>query len=524
MYTKRILSAAAAVAVMTSGAMAFDMKKNGTIITDVTASTEVNASYVGGVDADANLSYSTNRQGDALIYPAFRSSDGWETEITVRNTKSVSVIAKAVLYAQKGSKELLDFNIYLSPHDAAVFTIKDGNVTSTDGSITYEVIDPSNGVKKDDAHFASKTHPFTAEFQDKSVGAGYVIVYGMTQEVNSTAIDDYESPYHNKTIGDQSGHLKLFKNYRKLLDVCRDTDHNITNPAGNNWRKIFSRVNGKAKNGTATELNVTAPTVDENCTIATDNNGTGFSGDYALDTNFTTPASDAFFGEVRISHAGDKRDMLLVATALSNYTTDNQMMLWAEGEYAAIQDRRINDNNTSTIADYNTTEIAYDSANLIVNNGYFTFKENAISGKNDYAFLVTQPTKRAMAMAGNGPTYWSGTIVPKKEQWGYFTLNKTNVYDNDEIGNAAKTVGFVSYTSPLDSDVADVAKYSKELATFSYEDMTKGYDDRFVNGEVSGYIDMQINGTKGLPAIITEMSSSDIDGEAQINWIYSATN
>jgi len=522
MYTKRILSAAAAVAVMTSGAMAFDMKTDGTIITDITASTEVNASYVGGVEADANLTYSTNRQGDALIYPAFRSSDGWETEITVRNTKAVSVIAKAVLYAKKDSHELLDFNIYLSPHDAAVFTIKDGNVTSTDGSITYEVIDPSNGVKKDNAHFASEDHPFKGEFQDKSVGAGYVIVYGMTQEVNSTAIASYESPYHNPAVGDQSGHLKLFKNYRKLLDVCRDTDHNITNSAGNNWRNIFSRVNGKAKNGTATELNVTAPSVDENCTTATDNNGTGFSGDYALDTNFTTPASDAFFGEVRISHAGDKRDMLLTATALSNYTTDNQMMLWAEGEYASIQDRRIKDNNTSTVADYNTTGIGADATNLVVNNGYFTFKKNATTGKNDYAFLVTQPMKRALVMAGKGGTYWNDITIGSK--WGYFTLNKTNVYDNDEIGNEAKTVGFVSYTSPLDSNIADVAKYSKELATFSFEDMTKDYDDRFVKGEVSGYIDMQINGTAGLPAIITEMSSSDVDGEAQINWIYSATN
>ncbi len=521
MYTKRILSAAAAVAVMSTGAMAFDMRTDGTMITDITeinTINEHNTSYVGGVEANETLAISSNRQGDALIYPAFRSGDGWETEITVRNTKSVSVIAKAVLYAKDNSRELVDFNIYLSPHDAATFTIKDGNVTSIDGSITAKVTDPTTGVVTDNAIFASETEPFVGGF-DTTVDAGYVIVYGMTQEVNNTAITTYQSPYHNPAVGDQSGHVKLFQNYRKLLDVCRDVDGNISNPAGNNWRNIFNTVNrGNVDNGTAINLALIAPAIDENCTV---DKADQFTGTYVLDTNFTTPASDAFFGEVRISHTGDNRDMILPATPLANYTTDNQMMLWAEGEYAAIQDRRIADANNTTASEYNTTTITDDAAAFLVHNGYFTFNKGAGQDKNDYAFLITQPSKRALVMAGDKNNYWTSETVPT--DWGYFTLSKT-IYDNDEIGNEAKEVGFVSYTSPLLNDPADIAKYKDELATFSFADMTSQDDDRFKNGEVAGYTDMQINGTLGLPAIITEMSSADVGGEAQINWIYSATN
>ncbi len=49
---------------------------------------------------------------------------------------------------------------------------------------------------------------------------------------------------------------------------------------------------------------------------------------------------NALLGEVEISHPeGDKRNLLLPATALKNFTVDNMIMLWTEGEYAAIQDR-----------------------------------------------------------------------------------------------------------------------------------------------------------------------------------------
>jgi hypothetical protein len=507
MYTKKILSAAAAVAVMSVGAMAFDMNPNGsdknaTIITDITLSTDVNASYIGGVEANASLELSTNRQGDALIYPAFKSGDGWETEISVRNTKDVAIVAKAVLYAKDNSRELLDFNIYLSPHDVAKFTIKDGAVTSTDGSIALKVKDPSNGINGDDIVFASDAEPVSMPINEADVDAGYVVIYSMTQS-------DTANTYHLK-------HKKLFQDYRKMLDICRDTDNNTSTKAP--WRDIFSTTGGTAKNGTATDANLTAPNVENNCT-----QNALFTGDWALDSNFTTPSEDALFGEVGIKHGGsDPRSLLLPAVALKNYTTDNQMMLWAEGEYASIQDRRIFDVNQS-YSEYNTTGIEEDSKTFVVNHGYFSFEKGALEDDNAYAFILTQPTKRALIMAGKG-TYWKAEDVQKND-WGYFELSRTP-YDEDEGGDSTKTVGWVTITSPLNSDPASIDPYRDEVATLDYATMVKNLNaDVFTNGETDGYIDLIINQNQnGLPAIVTQMVAHDVDGEAQINWINSATN
>lgn len=523
MYTKQFLSAAAAVAVVSTGVMAFDMKPFSStdnaaiILTNV--KTDVNATYVGGVEADANLSLSPIRQGDTLIYPAFRSGDGWVSEISVRNVQNVSVVAKAVLYAKNDSRELVDFNLYLSPHDVAKFTIEGSTVTSTDGSIPYAVTPPASGAKNDNVEFASAEKPFTASF-DETVDAGYVIVYGMA-EVNASNA----GVYHEK-------HVNLFKDYRNLLDVCRDVDRNVSNNAATattaaviTWRDVFD-IGGLAQNGAAADGNVSAPNVESNCTTALW--ATQFTGDYKIDANFTAPSADAMFGEVRISHAGDKRDMILPATALANYTTDNQMMLWAEGEYASLQDRRIADDidanvgtaNENGYADYNISGIVADSKAFVVTNGFFTFDKDANKGENDYAFLLLQPTKRAMVMAGKGTDHWYGTINAKADEWGYFKLTKS-LYNEDEGPTA--TVGLIpAITSPLNAAAA--TPYKDELTTLSYDQMVEDGADMFVNGETAGYIDIKITNIKGLPAIVTEMSSTDVDGEAQINWIYSATN
>lgn len=514
MYTKKLLSAAAAVAVLSTGAMAFDMNPDGntssaTIITDITLDTDINATYIGGVEANASLKLSDNRQGDALIYPAFRSGDGWETEISVRNTKDVSIVAKAVLYAKDNSRELLDFNIYLSAHDVAKFTIKDGNVTSTDGSIALKVKDPSYGLGIDDIEFASDDKPVSMPLQESNVDAGYVVIYSMTEVAPADA-----GTYHKK-------HKELFKDYRKMLDVCRDTDNNTSTEGS--WRNIFSKRDGTAKNGTAVDINLSAPNVDANCS-----ENPNFTGSWALDANFTTPSADALFGEVSIAHGGsDPRSLLLPAVALSNYTTDNQVMLWAEGEYASIQDRRIYDpdGNVSTVdyAEYNTTGIEKDSDTFVVHNGYFSFEKGALEDDNAYAFILTQPTKRALIMADKG-RYWLTEDVQKND-WGYFELDRTP-YDEDEGGDTANDIGWVTITSPLNTDPAAIEPYRDEVATLDYATMVKNLNaDVFTKGTTDGYIDLVINNNQGgLPAIVTQMVAHKIDGQAQINWINSATN
>ena len=500
--TKKLLSIAALTALLSTGASAFDMDKTGKIFADITKKNPVAAKYSNGVKADTNLTLSTDRRGDTLIYPAYRSGDGWSTEISVRNTREVAIIAKAVVYAKDNSRELGDFNLYLSPHDVAKFTLKDGKVTSTDGSIAFEVRDPIHGAAKDAVHFANETDRiFTLPI---AADAGYVIIYAMAQQ-EQTADKSKNNVYHNN-------HTKLFKDYRKMLDECRQTT----------WRDIFTverRLSSKVLNGTAVS-DLTAPNLADTCENAIVDN-------HKISANFVSPTQTALFGEVSMSHGGeDKRSLLLPATALQNYTDDGIMMLWAEGEYASIQDRRIDNDK------YIPSKIKDDAQTFMVNNAYFSFDKNADKCKNDYAFLLTQPMKRALVMGLGDDAYWKATN-PRKDVWGFFTINDKKPWTEDEGSPVAQeNLGFVSLNSPLDGVPPEKESgFRQELATFTYAEMLEGADSigttnyGFETGAIAGYVDMRLNAAKnGIPAIVTQMTSNEVEGEAQINWIYSATS
>jgi len=517
--TKKLLSIAALTALLSTGASAFDMKTDGTILADIVKHPNAyKANYHDGVNADTNLTLSSSRQGNALIYPAFRSGDDWTTEISLRNTKDVAIIAKAVLYAQSNSRELGDFNIYLSPHDAAKFTIHGNKVTSRDGSIAYGVSNPTDGVLNDGVQFADAKvdQPFTMEIplKTKDGGAGYVIIYAMMQQSSANAQPTAAEGkiYHLK-------HKELFKDYRKTLDICRENDTNSSTSA--NWRQTFNLnpIRANVYNGTAVNsaLSILAP----NQTNACVSNASLFKGAWKRKSTFTSPEADALFGEVSISHEGEKRSILLPATALSNYVEPNKVMLWAEGEYAAIQDRRIDDKK------YVPSDIKNDAETFLIKQTFFTF-DKTNGDKNEATLLLTQPMKRALQMAGQGSTYWRASETDiSSDEWGDFKLKRTPWTDDEGTYKPVKEeTQYGSLNSPLDGTVPakEPGGYQDEITSLNYKTLTEGFEDVFDNGEKAGYIDITIfNAAKAIPAIVTEMTSKDVDGECQINWIYSAT-
>lgn len=512
---KQILSIAAAAALLTTGATAFDMQTDGTIIDDIRSASPKAAVYTKGKNAIDPLTLSTNMKGNALIYPAFKSDGGWSTEISLRNTKDVAIIAKVVLYAQNDSRELLDFNLYLSPHDAVKFTIKDNKIVSTDGSIARLVKDPTGGITKDDVRFASETDPLTAKFSTNAP-AGYVIIYAMMQQ----DLDDTKTSEENMKVY-HLNHKDLFKDYRKTLDVCRELDQDTSTDA--TWRETFNLKPDAeyVSNGTAINKGkILAPNQLNAC--AEEN--AAFTGSWARKAGFTSPSDDALFGEVSISHTGDKRSVLLPATALSNYVEDGKVMLWAEGEYASIQDRRIDGNH------YDKVGLLNDAKTFEISKTYFTFDKKE-SERNHATLLLTQPMKRALQMADQGDDYWKKKRI-STEAWGEFALNRTP-WTDDEGTITPETVPdaeFGSLNSPLTGTTAPVADedgYGAELTVLNYKILTERFDEVFKdnNGNaVAGYIDLKIvNTVNKLPAIVTQMTSTDIDGESQINWVYSVT-
>ena len=468
--TKKLMSVAAMVAIMGTGAQAFDTNTAGDILTR----TGMLGKYMHGQPANNTLRLSTNEsgdrlKGDALIFPVFDMQNDWGTEIIFRNNAlnhkggSSAVVAKVVLYAADDSRELIDFNVYLSADDQFRFTIKDGVVKSTDGSVVI-----SENFQTDDVTFASEASPFEAKVLDpitkKTVETGYVIVYGMMQP-NATFHDD---------------HKGLFKRYRETLDDLRD-----------GWRTHHMTLGVYDD-----DQNTTAP-------------------DVSTIKGAKDVVATALSGTERIFNAsGETRDLLLNPTALENFT-DGNLLLWAPGEYAAIADRQINDDK------YDGSEIRDDSDAFLINNTTYVY--NNAKGNVDNKFIITQPTKRFLTQLGFGKDFWvevcednspDAANITTGMKWGF--QGELRILDENEQ-EYSETIGGGIITSPASS--SSQSAHCLELTTLGSEDL-EGQAGEFANG--NGFIkyDMTTGDENGIPAIITEMSANRVGGNGEINWVY----
>ena len=559
---KQIMSIAAAAALLTTGALAFDYTYDGEIVTDITTATLTSskvvtgkyASYVGGTPISEDLNLSTNNKGDALIYPAFKAGDEWSSEIVVRNSKNAATVAKVVLYAADNSRELLDFDIHLSPYDVFRFNIAtDGTVSTSDGS--FALIDPTlttndNEFVTHNTETAQVIGKINARAGNEDVVSGYAAIYAMAEAANLTP--PFRLNSSNKLITNSpraitaayhGKHSKLLVDFRILTDTCRDTDYNASTPVP--WRIVLGANSPSIQNGTATDTNVTSPNVAFDClqtastlsaspSAAADANATNKK-IATMTSTFVSPTSDLLFGDITISKGGeDPRNLLIHATALDNFTAANQMMLWAPGEYAAIQDRRLVDSNNTLarvtssgyannsrtgFTDYNLSGIRADSKAFETAKAYYTFDDNELKGAN--TLLVTQPTKRALIMANPAQTYWvSGStgISPIANKWGEFRTSSSYYDENENVDTAATTLAVV--ISPVSGDPLDA--YKNELQAINDPERTEASSTAFQGSLENGFAIVTFS--TNIPSIISQMTGSVVDGESQINWIYSTTN
>jgi len=572
MYTKNLLSVAAAVAVLSTGALAFDSVSGKTsgaedvikidtnnsaavIVTQVGEEGKkhfILSSYEQSSKADTNLTLSNDFKGDALIYPAFNQKDGWGTEITVRNTSANAIVAKAVLYDGTDSHEAKDFNIYLSAHDVCRFRIENGKVTSTDGSIkTYgarpHFVD-SNTTRQDVdrtdyalAKFANdKDYPFDSPLTEKT---GYVIIYGMEQ---TTGINN------NGFHGDHAG---LYASYARSLDVNRSTAYSpltVNNPNGNGargWRNVKNESVASITNGMFVANVNKAPNVNGTATVTwnkwyekVQTGGANLVNPHIRQFTTTfTPVGEVLTGQVRIYNKTAGNDMLLNAKALTGFTDATHRLLWAPGEYASIADRCIDTNNTITAAanENNTTVfydrgcLANDANNFRVTSAVYTFA-NATGDVKENKLLVTQPYKRILAQFGNvsgfGGYQGSSDVALKYDidtdkyqnlatgTKYYFTVDVTNTYDEDE-NQQAQDIGGTIITSPA-STSSNPDKFNHELQEINAEDMEKNPGFKGAFDAKNGFTNFALT----IPAITTQMVGSALGSVAQMNWVYTDNN
>jgi hypothetical protein len=525
MYTKKLLSVTAAVAIMTMGAMAFDTDSNGHIykidIPDQN-STVAHGTYTYDVNntnasdsADRNLTLGIpSTKGDALIFPAFFSSGGWESDFTIINRSNKATVVKVVLYSAIDSKELRDFNIYLSAADVFRAKIKDGKLVSSDDSVTRSTSmskDPITGAYTDSAEMASASKPFETTLvggEDK----GYIIAYGMMQvaDVNQTKHTSSDDHPLNETY--HKDHLTLWKDYRHLIDNCRTQ----------NWRSGIT--------GGIYTTSLPAPNINlDNCgeivsaQINPDNNKADYN------TTFENPGAN-LLGSIHLIGNDSKgtRAMKLNAVPITNFTPDdiNMSLLWTEGEFASLQDRAIGPDtagDTDAFADYNESIIDNDAAAFYSATNTYIFE---FGNSKEDAVVITQPLKRTliqldtrnMGNANVGPSddnnilanqIWGGVTYSRANYidfYGSFTLNP-GVYNDSEDYKTLSQASFM--VSPATTSSSGYPGESTMISDFL---SSAGY--------TSGYAYLDFNDK--LPAIVTQMSSVEVGNNVETNWIYSA--
>ena len=506
MNKNKMLSVAAAAILTTTGAFAFESDINGNVYTTDAAFTTGTPTYkmshyTQGADgtAAAALNLSANKYGDALIFPKFTSEDNWETEISFKNSSATDgVVAKVVLYSATDSRELRDFNVYLSAKDSFTFKIAGNDITTRDGSFIKSSADlrttnDGNTTDADVTQVTTVAHEAEGDYSILYTDAyklkdnekvGYVVVYGMAQS--------HGLSYHK-------AHAPMFNDYRQLLDTCRPT-----------WAAAMA--NGEMFMGSMVDSNITAPNVDATC-----NNG---SADANVST-FGDVASDALTGTVRLSQTNgtDSRDMILPATAIDNFT-DSTMLLWSEGEYASLADRRLANVGTlpapaDNYVEYDNASINADAATFQKSTVLYTYHEKALTNK----LVITQPYKRVLVQLGDTAGQYSSHAVDdmnRTTSYGAF-VTSSRTYNEDE-GSYTPVGGQGPIISPATTNPEDPDSYSNEVQVITDLEKIGIAADDSTNAH-GGFTDITI--ANGMPAIVTQMVGSvEVDGDAQVNWIY----
>jgi len=507
---KKFLISAAAVAALATSAMAFDVFPTNEL------AQYKEANLTDGQIASVNTDTQT---GNALIYPLFFAGNGWKTQIRVINTTGTAVAAKVVLYSSKDSKELRDFNIYLSGNDEFLATIEaddSGNVyiKSTDDSA------PLEGTSTDKYPFATADKPLSGSLSE---GAGYIQVIGMAMFQDDSA----------NALSFHGDHVALRKAYDKLSANFRGGKTSATD---------FTFQNGVVINQQAK-----LPFLD------LDSNGSGAID--AADTNVTVEingddtkvylkpvAAGALAGDVRVTNTINGTDLVLPAVALDyNSTTKSTgSLIYLEGEKANLADMDANK------TDYNNTALVNALGTLSAKTVYMTYGDTQDVSRN-YT-LVTTPFKRMMVQealkvnSGDTTKLSDGTVVNYDDNvskifpgiaydsdnkvitsYGAFKLI-ASIYDAKEnIVSAGQFSPATTPTIKMENEVSSTGTDKTDANKLPYY-LQQAQD----KGWTTGYVILEnVNGNSGtlslgqaIPGIVTQMMATEPkSGTVVTSWI-----
>ncbi len=499
---KKMINGAVLAALITTGAYAFDTNKDGEILNF----SGQKATFTEALTDEPNVLRVGDIKGDALIVQAFNQKDGFGTEIVVRNNNDVGVVVKIALHEHNQSKEVLDFNGYLSANDVLRFTIQDGKITSTDDSMLH-----TGG---SEPVFGLPDAPVVYDFPTES---GYAVIFAMAQTSNTEHGEDAKQA--------------LIKEYRNGLDAYRP-----------NWDNYANMQEGVYVNETTDNKgNPTSVTVSPYLLV---------DGKNGIDLR--SPAKDVISATTRIFNSEDvERDMIINAQAFTNFTENGKIMLWSPGEVASAADRNImlleeeagidtdRDEKVAVLCVedtkcphptptpeptddpgiqeftgvvlYNLVTLESDASKLIKRKAFYTYTNEGGNYDVDNKLIITQPYKRLLIQSGN-TAYWSNMTCADREGEGQAFRTYRRVWDESENNTEASTT--MPETSPGNS--TDILGYCNELATIVSPEKETEF------AEKNGYIAYQF-GVNGVPAVVTQMKATQVGETYKINWIKSVT-
>lgn len=104
---------------------------------------------------------SDDGQGSAIVVPYYTVNDGWRTLVNLTNTSENSIVVKFRLHESRNSRDVLDFNIALSPRDVWTATIQESangrpELVTTDRSCTIPLSVRDNGATASELAYSNE--------------------------------------------------------------------------------------------------------------------------------------------------------------------------------------------------------------------------------------------------------------------------------------------------------------------------------------------------------------------------------
>ena len=134
---------------------------------------------------------SDDGQGSAIVVPYYTVNDGWQTLVNLTNTSENSIVVKFRLHESRNSRDVLDFNIALSPFDVWTATIQQSangrpELITTDRSCTIPISVRNSGAEASELAYSGTFSDHTGTDGDVvRTREGYIKILVMGETAGS---------------------------------------------------------------------------------------------------------------------------------------------------------------------------------------------------------------------------------------------------------------------------------------------------------------------------------------------------